>query len=365
MSPKKTTAPKAVMPTGVYDLDKILPSTGSRGGGTDELDQFLRDERTRQIAEIKGLQTEEIKLKTEKRVKDLKKEVDSGMGAATGVSAQELTEITQVISQLPEDQRPIAIQALSAFRQQSGGGQMGTLAPLLMVSMLQQKPQTDIGQLVGALRGLNEIQKGSQPSWGGMEGVFTVAKMLGEAKDVAYQGQIQLLRKEMEEKTPYDPISYTKSLMDVAAGLGFKPGTGETNVELERIKMNHETLYQKADQDFKLLLRKMDRDDNRMESLIAVLQKPLEALAVAGSSKMTGARAGGVKQVPCPTCGYPSIWISDDAPAICPQCKEQVVTEVYQQKLLAQQQKQTQQQGPQPQPPQEERRPPPKGDIQV
>jgi len=376
MSPKKKTAAqkkaeeaaKASMPTGIYDLDKILPSTGSRrgGGGTDDLDRFLREERQRQIDEIKGIQVEEIKLKAEKRVKDLRKEVDSGMGGIQGVSAQELAEITQVIGQLPEEQRPLAIQALSAFRQQSGGGQMGALAPLLMVSMLKEKPQTSMIQLVEAMRGLNEIQKGNQPNWGsgGMEGVFTVAKMLGEAKDSAYQTQIQLMRKEIEDIKPHDPLEYQKTLIDLATGLGFKPGTGEANMELEKIKMEHGTLMQKSNQEFQLLIKKMDRDDDRMIALIEVLKPAIASLSVAGASKMTGARAGvGVRQVPCPTCGYASIWITDDAPAACPQCKEQVITEAYQQKLLAQQQ--TQQQNPQPPLQQEERKPPAIGDIKV
>ena len=364
---KKTTGPKASMPTGIYDLDKVLGTKGRVGtGGTDELDKFLRDERKRQIDEIKSLQVDEIKLKTEKRVKDLRKEVDSGMGGVTGVTAQELAEVTQVISQLPEEQRPIAIQALSAFRQQSGG-QMGTLAPLLMVSMLQQKPQTGVGQLVEAMKGLSEIQKGNQPSWGGMEGVFKMAEIIGGSKDVAYQTQIELMRKELEDVKPYDPVSYTKSLMDVATGLGFKPGTGETNVELEKIKMNHQSLFQKSDQDFQLLLKKMDRDDSRMVSLMEMLKRPLEALAIAGSSKMTGARAGGVNQVACPSCGYTPIWITDDAPAICPQCKEQVVTQVYQEKMIAQQQQQqeAQQAQQQFQPPEEERKPKAVGDVRV
>ena len=164
MAKKKTaaqkaaaTAAKASMPTGIYDLDKILGKAGSRGtGGTNDIDQFLRDESKRQIQEIKGIQVEEIKLKAEKRVKDLRKEVHSGMGGITGVSAQEIAEISQVISNLPEDQRGIAIQALSVFRQQSGTSG-GTMAPMLMLSMLNQKPQTSLVELVTALKGLNDI----------------------------------------------------------------------------------------------------------------------------------------------------------------------------------------------------------------
>jgi len=368
---KKTTSkkPKSSVPTGKrYDLDLILgPRTMGRYGGVgDELDQVLRDARKMQADKIKSMQVEKIGLEIQKDLGRLRKEVDAGIGGVTGVSPQELADVTQVISQLPEEQRPIAIQALSAFRQQSGTP-MGTMAPMLMLSMLQQKPQTDITQLVGALKGLNDIQQGSKPNWGGMDSVFTVAKMLGDAKDTAYQTQMQMMRKELEDVKPYDPVAYTKSLMDVATGLGFKPGTGEVNVELEKIKMEHTNMLQKSSQEFQLLLKKMDRDDNRMESLITVLQRPLEALAVAGSSRMTGARAGGVQQVSCPQpeCGYSPIWISDDAPALCPQCGVQVVTEAYQQKLLAKQQAEAQQPQEQQPNPQEERRPPARGHVQV
>lgn len=364
---KTTKKPRSSVPTRRdYDLDAIIgPRRGGFGSGGDELDQVLRDARKMQADKIKSLQVEKIGLEIQKDVDRLRKEVGTEIGSIKGVTAEELANVTQVISQLPQEQRPIAIQALSAFRQQSGTA-MGTMAPMLMLSMLQQKPATDIKQLVGALKGLNDIQQGSKPNWGSMDSVFTVAKMLGEAKDAAYQTQIQMMRKEIEEIKPYDPLAYTKGLMDVATGLGFKPGTGEVNVDLEKIKMDHTNMLQKSSQEFQLLLRKMDRDDKRMESLITVLQRPLEALAVAGSSRMTGARAGGVQQVSCPQpeCGYSPIWISDDAPAICPQCKVQVVTQAYEQKILAQQQAQA---APQEQPvqPQEERRPPSRGHVQV
>lgn len=361
----KTKKPRSSVPTRrSYDLDTILGSRGDRigRGGGDELDQVLRDARKMQADKIKSLQVEKIGLEIEKDVERLRKEVGTGIGSIKGVSPQELADVTQVISQLPEEQRPIAIQALSAFRQQSGTP-MGSMAPLLMLSMLKTEPKTDLNQLVGALKGLNDLQQGSKPNWGGMDGVLKVADMIGSAKDLSYQTQIQLMRKELDEVKPYDPVAYTKSLMDVATGLGFKPGTGEVNVELEKIKMDHTNMLQKSSQEFQLLLKKMDRDDKRMEAFITVLQRPLEALAVAGSTRMTGARAGGVQQIPCPTCGYPSIWISDDAPAICPQCKEQVITEGYQQKLLAEQQAEAQQ--PQEQQLKEERRLPATGHIQV
>lgn len=368
MSPakKKVTGPKASMPTGIFDLDKILGKSGSRGGGApDDLDQILKDERRRQVDEIKGIQVEEIKLKMEKRVKDLRKEVDSGMGGITGISGQELAEVTQVISQLPEGQRGIAIQALSAFRQGSGT-QMGTMAPMLMLSMLNQKPQTDLVSLVTALKGLNDIQGGNNRT-DNVTTMMTMFKLISDSTNLQHSSQMELLRKEMEDRNPYDPLAQTKSIMEIASGLGMKPGTGEVNVELEKVKMSHETLYQKADQDFQLLLKKMDRDDTRMTALITMLQKPLEALSVAGASKMTGATTGGAKQVTCPSpeCGYSPIWITDDAPAICPKCKQQVMTETYQQKLQAQQQQQAQTQQEQPQAPQKERDPPPVGHVQV
>lgn len=367
MPAKKKVQPaqKASMPTGIYNLDKILGTKGRVGTGTDDLDQFLRDERRRQVDEIKGIQVEEIKLKMQKRVKDLRKEVDSGMGSIKGISPQELAETTQVISKLPQDQQGIAIQALAAFRQQSGT-QMGTMAPMLMLSMLQKQPQTSLVELVTALKGLNDIQ-GGQNKTDNVAMMMGMFKLMTDTSNLSHQTQMALLRKEMEERNPYDPLQQTKQIIEIASGMGMKAGTGETNVELEKVKMSHQTLYQKADQDFQLLLRKMDRDDTRMESLITMLQKPLESLAVAGSSRMTGVRVGGggVQQVPCPHngCGYSPIHITDDAPAICPRCKGEVVTEIYQQKLLAEQQQPQKQ--PQGQPLQEERKPPATGHVQV
>lgn len=365
MSPakkKKEPASKASMPTGIYDLDKVLGTRGRGGGGTHELDQILKDERVRQVDEIKGLQVDEIKLKMQKRVKDLRKDVDSGMGGITGVSAQELTEVTQVISALPEAQRGIAIQALSAFRQQSGS-QMGTMAPMLMLSMLQQKPQTGLAELVTALKGLNDIQGGNKSS-DNVTMMMTMFKLMSDSTNLQHTAQMSLLRKEMEDRNPYDPLAQTKAIMEIATGMGMKAGTGEPNIELSKVTMNHETLMQKSNQDFQLLLKKMDRDDTRMEALITMLQKPLEALSLAGASKMTGATPGGAKQVTCPNaeCAYTPIWITDDAPAVCPACQQQVMTQAYQDKLQAAQAKQQAQ--PQPQP-QEERRPPPTGHVQV
>ncbi len=365
MSPAKKKkaepASKASMPTGIYDLDKVLGQPGRRGGGTDDLDQFLRDEQRRQIQEIKGLHVEEIKLKTQKRVKDLRKNVDSGMGGITGISGQELAEVTQVISQLPEAQRPIAIQALSAFRQQSGT-QMGTMAPMLMLSMLQQKPQTGMVELVTALKGLNDIQGGNKGS-DNVTMMMTMFKLMSDSTNLQHSAQMELMRKEMEERNPYDPLTQTKAIMEIASGMGMKPGTGEVNVELEKVKMSHQTLYQKADQEFQLMLKKMDRDDERMVAFMKMFQKPLEALSMAGASKMTGATPGGAKQVTCPSpeCAYTPIWITDDAPAVCPACQQQVMTQAYQDKL---QEAQAQQQA-QPQPQQEERKPPPRGQVQV
>lgn len=351
------------MPTGIYDLDKILGQKGSGGGGTDDLDQFLRDERRRQIDEIKSLQVDEIKLKTQKRVEDLKKEVKTGIGSVTGISAQELAEVTQVITQLPEEQRPIAIQALSAFRQQSGGsGQMGTLAPLLMVSMLQQKPQTGIAELVTALKGLNDIQGGNSKT-DNVALMMSMFQLMTDTSNLSHQSQMQMLRKEMEERNPYNPLQQTKDIMDIASGMGYKPGTGEENVDLAKYKLEHATLLQKSDHEFQLILKKMERDDDRVVALFQMLQPAIQSLSVAGASKMTGARAGGVQQVPCPSCGYTPIWITDDAPAICPHCKNQVITQVYEQKMQAQQQQQAQ-----PQPPalqEEKRKPPAVGHVQV
>ena len=328
---KKKQAPKASMPTGIYDIDRVLGGKGS-SGAPDELDQFLRDERKRQVESIKALQAKEIELTVQKRVKDLEKQV--GGSTQMGVNPQELAQIAATVSQLPENQQPIAIQALAAFRQ-TGGDTMGSLGPLLMVSMLQQKPQASMTELVTALKAMNDITKGSQPSMDNMGLMLQVSKMLGEAKDTAYQTQIQLMQKQIEDIKPHDPLEYQKQLIDIAQGLGFKPGTGEANVELEKIKMDHQNMLQKSNQEFQLLIRKMERDDNRMEALIKMFAPAVTSLSGAAATRVANpVTAQQRTPLVCPNCNYSPIWISPDRPvANCPQCSTPVTSQQYASRL--------------------------------
>ncbi len=331
-TPKKQ---KASTPTRrSYDLDKILGTRQGAFGSRDELDDILRQTRKMQAEKIKSLQVEKIGLEIQKDVDRLRKSTSTSTPGQ--VSPQELAQITQVISSLPEDQRPIAIQALSAFRQTSDSG-MGSLGPLLMVSMLQQRPQTSMTELVGALKSLDDIKGGKEPKWGNMDGILQISKMVGESKDIAYQTQIQLLRQQMEDIRPHDPIEYQRTLLEIAKGFGMTPGSGEVNVELEKIKMSHENMLQKTSQEFQLLIRKMDRDDKRMEALITTLTPAVTAFAQAGSTRIAGSQQNSIPLM-CPNCSFSPIFVARNNPVgQCPQCQTTVTTQEHAQSMGIQQ----------------------------
>ena len=332
---KKPQKPKASTPTRrSYDLDSILGTRKGAFGSRDELDEIIAQGRKMQADKIKTLQVEKIGLEIQKDVDRLRK--DSTTQTPGQVSPQELAQITQVISTLPEDQRPIAIQALSAFRQTSDSG-MGSLGPLLVVSMMKQRPQTSMTELVGALKSLDDIKGGKKPEWGNMEGILAISKMLGDSKDIAYQTQIQLLRQQMEDIRPHDPIEYQKSLLDIARGFGMKPDTGTVNVELEKIKMSHENMLQKTSQEFQLLIRKMDRDDSRMEALIKTLAPAVTAFAQAGSTRIAGGQQNSIPLM-CPACNFSPIFVARNNPVgQCPQCSTTVTTQEHAKTLGIQQ----------------------------
>ncbi len=346
MSKKTTQKPKASTPTRrSYDLDQILGTQRGAFGARDELDDILAQGRRMQAQKLKSMQVEKISLELQKDVDKLRKETSTSPSGQ--VSPQELAQYTAIISQMPEEQRPVAIQALTAFRQTSDSS-MGNLGPLLMVSMLQKKPDTSVTDLVGALKSLNDIQGGREPKWGNMEGILAISKMLGDSKDIAYQTQIQMLRQQIEDIRPHDPIEYQKSLLDIARGFGMKPDSGEVNVELEKIKMDHANMLQKTSQEFELLLRKMDRDDARMDALVKTLAPAVTAFAQAGSTRIAGNQQNSIPLM-CPQCSFSPIFVARNNPvAPCPQCGTTVTTQEHAQRMGIQQPDETR--GPPPPP---------------
>lgn len=335
MSKKRSRKPKASMPTGVYDLDKILGARGRIGGGGDELDDVLKQYRKMQADKIKSLAVEKIGLEMQKDVDKLKK----GMAPSSegvGLSMEDAAQLAQ----LPEEQRVKAIQAIAIYKSMTKGGEMGGLAPLLMLGTLQQRPETKVTDLVAALKGLNDITQGQQKGMSDIATMLQISNLIGSAKDTAYQSQLQLYQEQMKDLKPHDPVEYTKGLMEVARGMGFAPSTGQPNVELEKIKMSHATLMQKSDQDFQMLIKKMDRDDNRLHEILSALVPAINNLSQAASSRMTGARSG-VTSLKCPQCGFSPIFVSPESPlTVCPKCGTPVTTAEYAQRMQQEQQAQ-------------------------
>lgn len=361
---KKRKKPKASMPTGIYDLDKILGQRAGFGKGGDELDQVLRDHRKRQADKIKSLQIEKIGLEIQRDVDKLKRGLEPSSAEGVSLSVEDAAKLAG----LPEEQQLKALQVMAAYKTMSKGGEAGGLSPLLLVGLMQQKPQASIAELVTAMKGLHDMTKTDQQGMGNIATMLQISNLIASAKDTAYQTQLQLLQKQLEDVKPHDPVAYTKSLMEIATGMGFSPSTGQPNVELEKIKMDHASLLQKSGQDFQLLLRKMDRDDSRVLKVLETLTPAITNISQAASSRMTGARSGVTSlKCPSPECGFSPIFVSRENPlAICPKCGTPVTTAEYaqrmQQEQAAQQPVQSPQGPPQPQPgvPPEYR-----GDIQV
>ena len=338
MSAKKVRRPKTVIPTQrSYDLDTILGQRGGGGfsGGGDELDDAMRQARKFQADRMKSTIIKKTQLELDKEVQDMEKGMNTGGSSSGTLSGEELSYLTQ----LPEEQKATAIQAMAAFKGQSGGNNAaGSLAPLLVMSMLNKQPQTGVGELVVALRGLNDIvQTGKPPAnTNDLTNMIAIANLIASSKDTAYQTQIQMLNKQMEDMKPHDPLEYQRNLIEVAKASGFTPAGG-MNPEIERMKVENEKYLQKSDQEFRLLLMKMEKDDKRNESLINMLTEVLKPFAAKAGDLLPGVmggmaggavvkasqpQQGGPLPVKCPKCGYEPIWVSEESPiALCPNCK--------------------------------------------
>ena len=335
---KKARRPKTVIPTmRSYDLDTILGGRGGSGGfgGGDELDDAMRQARKFQADRMKSTIIKKTQLELDKEVQDMEKGMNTGGSSSGTLSGEELSYLTQ----LPEEQKATAIQAMAAFKGQSGGNNAaGSLAPLLVMSMLNKQPQTGVGELVVALRGLNDIvQTGKPPAnTNDLTNMIAIANLIASSKDTAYQTQIQMLNKQMEDMKPHDPLEYQRNLIEVAKASGFTPAGG-MNPEIERMKVENEKYLQKSDQEFRLLLMKMEKDDKRNESLINMLTEVLKPFAAKAGDLLPGVmggmaggavvkasqpQQGGPLPVKCPKCGYEPIWVSEESPiALCPNCK--------------------------------------------
>jgi ribosomal protein S27E len=126
---------------------------------------------------------------------------------------------------------------------------------------------------------------------------------------------------------------------------------GGINPEIERMKIQSTESLQQKQHDHELLIKKMERDDARMETLINMIAPPLQTLAnvfAPSLAAMAGGAAGalaaqpqkvqqgGPLSVKCP-CGYEPIWVSEETPvAICPNCGRQVTHPAFKDRTGAQ-----------------------------
>jgi hypothetical protein len=335
---KKVRRPKTVIPTmRSYDLDTILGQRGGGGfsGGGDELDDAMKIARKMQLEKMKSTMVQKTQLELEKDVNDLKRGMSSGDGGGgSSITASDI----QMLSTLPEDQRAIGIQALSAYKSQGGsggGGATGGLAPLLVMSMLKDKPQTSVTEMVIALKGLNDIVSTGKSPTSDINTVITITKMLLDAKS-ADQTSVTEVYKQLLAERSVDPIQQTESVVNLAKSLGMSPAGGQ-NPEIERMKTTSAESMQQRQHDHELMLKKMERDDARLESVINALAGPIQQLAQAFAPGMAaaigGAAGAGLAQKPqpqqgglismkCPRCNYEPIWVSEESPlALCPNCK--------------------------------------------
>lgn len=365
MSTKKKASPRATVPTmKTYDLDTLLGTHDGGGfGGGDELDDALRQARKLQADKLKTTILKKTQLELEKEVKDLERDVGTGSGGGS-ITQEDI----QFLSQLPEDQRATAIQAMAAFKGQSGGSNStGSLAPMLIMSMLQKQPQTGVTELVTALKGLNDIVQTGKPPTNNVDSVVSVARLLLEFKDKD-QVQVTELYKQLLQDRNVDPLQQTESVINLAKALGMAP-SGGMSPEIERMKIENERVLQKSDQEFRLLIAKMEKDDKRMEgfiNMITEVAKPFAERAGAAFPALLGAGAATVSQVkPVPqvsgplsvrcACGYEPIWVSEETPvAVCPNCGARVTHEKFKDRVQSQG-------GDAPQPPSTGMPPPPSG----
>ena len=333
---KKARRPKTVIPTmRSYDLDTILGGRGGSGGfgGGDELDDAMRQARKFQADKMKSTIIKKTQLEFDKEVQDMEKSMNTGGGG--GGSGMLTPEEMNYIMRFPEEQRGVAIQSMAAFRGGTKSDSTGSLAPLLVMSMLKDKPQAGVTELVVALKGLNDIIQTGKPPTNNIDSVVSIARLLLEFKDKD-QTTVTDLYKEILKERNVDPIQQTESVVNLAKALGMSPAGG-MNPEIERMKIDNEKYLQKSDQEFRLLLMKMEKDDKRNEGLINMLTEVLKPFAAKAGDLLPGVmggmaggavvkasqtQQGGPLPVKCPKCGYEPIWVSEESPvALCPNCK--------------------------------------------
>jgi len=344
MSVKKK-RPTPIMPTKMYDISKTLGAVDGGYGG-DELDDAMKQMRKIQADKLKSTMVEKVQLEMEKEVKQLRRDVEP-TGGGSMITPEEMSYLMQY----PEEQRGVAIQAMAAFRGQSrGSDSTGSLAPMLVMSMLKNQPQVGVTEMVVALKGLNDIiQTGKAPT-SNMDSVVSVARLLLEFKDKDQSSITDLYKKILEERN-VDPIAQTESVVNLAKALGMSP-QGGLSPEIERIKIQSTETLQQRQHDHELLLKKMEREDQRMETIINAITGPLQTLAgvfAPGIASAVGGAAGAasaqLKAAPQPggplsvrcTCGYEPIWVSEETPiAVCPNCGARVTHERFKDRVGAQ-----------------------------
>ena len=309
-------------------MDEKYGRFGSgRGIGGDPLDKALRDMDRENIQNIKRLQLKKLTLVQEREVSKLEKEINQENVETVGISAVEAAQLAQ----LPDDQRLKAIQAMTMMRSMSGN-KNNPMSMMVVQGMLNQKPQTSISELVGALKGLNDMQKRGE---GGskMSEAIALAQMMQTMTANSYQSQLSLMQNQMDQLRPMNTVDYAKNVAEISQAFGFSKGGDNQSFEAMKYKTDIDLTIQKNQQEFERW--KIERDENNTfkTTLLELIAPIVDKLSSAGASKLTGIQAGQARQATCPGCQYSPVWVSDDSPAACPQCGQQIVTEGYQRKI--------------------------------
>ncbi len=292
---KRAAAAKSAMPTGLYDLDKILGKKGREGtGGTDDLDQFLRDEQRRQIAEIKGIQVEEIKLKAEKRVKKLRKDIEKGSDDVDSNSSEMpriSVQMAQQIAKLPPEERDKVIETYAMFSS-IAKGKGDSMLPLL-IGFSKTNPGTPQVNMLDYAKAMGDQLKTGidlARSFQEKEKPSNAMEFMKVMKDLVIEGVRNPILQAMERNQPQpgvfeqlitNPETFGR-LKELGIFSSNEPRTGSTNVDLEIEKLRGERQLEitKLNLDMKKSMMEIDAKDRRSDNMLALLA-PLSAI-VAG-----------------------------------------------------------------------------------
>lgn len=333
MSKKVVRKPRSIIPTNrTYDLDTVLGRGRlGEGGASDELDQILKDHAHREAQKIKKMEVEKIGLEMQVEMDKMRSQLKPASGSPA-ITQEEVA----FLQGLPEDQRATAIQAMAAFKGSLSGGKdsTGNMAPLLVMSMLQGKPQTSMVELVTALKGLNEIINTGKPAGATTDATLSIARLLLELRDKDHATVTGLYQELLKERN-IDPVQYTESIINVAKGMGMAPSTG-TNFEATKYAKDIELKIEEMKWDRQMKFEEMKASKDFQTAIIDKLGPAVDHLTQAGASRLSGARPG-ITSLTCPNCGNTPIFVSPEKPiANCDRCGSPVTTAEFAAKIQEQ-----------------------------